>query len=105
MRSFSARLCISGSDPNWPSAVPPLRSALKNNEYQPIVSVVSGQEQIFDIDQLSEYLRVPKSTLYRLAAEGKIPSHKVGRHWRFRREAVDHWLDRRDEYVPTSEGN
>ena len=50
-------------------------------------------DEILDIDQLSQYLRVPKSTLYRLAAEGKIPSHKVGRHWRFRREAVDQWLD------------
>jgi excisionase family DNA binding protein len=66
---------------------------------------VSDQERIFDIDQLSEYLRVPKSTLYRLAAEGKIPSHKVGRHWRFRREAVDLWLDRRDDYVPAGERN
>jgi len=51
------------------------------------------QDEILDIDQLSRYLRVPKSTLYRLAAEGGIPSHKVGRHWRFRREAVDRWLD------------
>jgi excisionase family DNA binding protein len=56
--------------------------------------VVSEQDEIFDIDQLSAYLRVPKSTLYRLAAEAKIPSHKVGRHWRFRRETVDRWLDR-----------
>lgn len=51
------------------------------------------QCEVFTINQLSRYLNVPKSTLYRLASEGKIPSHKVGRHWRFRREAVDQWLD------------
>jgi excisionase family DNA binding protein len=64
--------------------------------------VVSEQEQIFDIDQLSVYLRVPKSTLYRLASEGRIPSHKVGKHWRFRRESVDRWLDRPG--VPATSG-
>ncbi len=65
--------------------------------------VVPQQDEILDIGQLSLYLRVPKATLYRLAAEGKIPSHKVGRHWRFRRESVDLWLDRPGELVPTTE--
>jgi excisionase family DNA binding protein len=50
-------------------------------------------DEILTIQQLSRYLMVPKSTLYKLAAEGAIPSHKVGRHWRFRRESVDRWLD------------
>jgi len=59
--------------------------------------LVPDQDEIFNIDQLSQYLRVPKSTLYRLAAEGKIPAHKVGRHWRFRRESVDRWLDQPGE--------
>lgn len=58
---------------------------------------MADQDEVFDIDQLSRYLRVPKSTLYKLAGEGKIPSHKVGRHWRFRRETVDRWLDRPGE--------
>jgi len=54
---------------------------------------VTEQDEILNIDQLSQYLRVPKSTLYRLAGEGAIPGHKVGRHWRFRRESVDRWMD------------
>jgi excisionase family DNA binding protein len=54
---------------------------------------MTNQDEVLNIGQLSRYLRVPKSTLYRLAAEGRIPSHKVGRHWRFRRESVDRWLD------------
>jgi excisionase family DNA binding protein len=57
---------------------------------------VAEQDEVLNIDQLSQYLRVPKSTLYRLAAEGKIPSHKVGRHWRFRRGSIDRWLDQPD---------
>jgi excisionase family DNA binding protein len=50
---------------------------------------------ILTIEELAEYLKVSKSTLYKLAQEGKVPGQKVGRHWRFRRGAVDLWLDQR----------
>ena len=48
---------------------------------------------VLTIDELAEYLKIPKSTLYKLAQEGKLPGQKVGRHWRFRKEAVDRWLE------------
>ena len=44
------------------------------------------------IDDLAAYLHVAKSTLYKLAQEGRIPGQKVGRHWRFHRDAIDAWL-------------
>jgi excisionase family DNA binding protein len=48
---------------------------------------------ILTIEELSIYLKIPKSTLYKLVREGKIPSQKVGRHWRFRKKTIDRWLD------------
>lgn len=48
---------------------------------------------VLTIDELADYLRIPKSTLYKLAQEGKVPGQKVGRHWRFRKEAIDRWLE------------
>lgn len=50
------------------------------------------RDSVMTIEELSRYLKVPKSTLYKLAQEGKLPGQKVGRHWRFHREAVDRWL-------------
>jgi excisionase family DNA binding protein len=47
---------------------------------------------ILTIEELSAYLKIPKSTLYKVVRERKIPSQKVGRHWRFRKEAIDRWL-------------
>lgn len=47
------------------------------------------------VEQLSAYLQIAKSTLYKLAQEGKLPGQKVGRHWRFRKDATDQWLDER----------
>jgi len=52
---------------------------------------ISGD--VLTIDELSLYLKIPKSTLYRLVREGRIPSQKIGRHWRFRKGAIDHWLE------------
>ena len=48
---------------------------------------------VLTIEELSVYLKIPKSTLYKLVREGRVPSQKVGRHWRFRKEAIDRWLD------------
>ena len=53
--------------------------------YQPV--------EVMTVDELAAYLKIPKSTLYKLVREGQIPSQKVGRHWRFRKETIDRWLD------------
>ena len=58
---------------------------------------------ILTIEELSIYLKIPKSTLYKLVREGKIPSQKVGRHWRFRKETIDRWLDETRFEEPDSE--
>lgn len=54
---------------------------------------MDGQAKILTIDDLAKYLKVGKTTLYRLAQEGKIPGQKVGKHWRFNRESIDRWLE------------
>ncbi len=49
-------------------------------------------DSVMTITELSAYLKISKSTLYKLAQERKLPGQKVGRHWRFHRDAVDDWL-------------
>ena len=41
--------------------------------------------EILTIDETAELLKIPRSSVYRLAQQGKIPAKKVGRHWRFHR--------------------
>jgi excisionase family DNA binding protein len=48
---------------------------------------------VLTIDELSVYLKIPKSSLYKLVRGGRVPCQKIGRHWRFRKEAIDRWLD------------
>ncbi len=47
---------------------------------------------VMTIDELAGYLKVAKSTLYKLAQTGKVPGQKVGKHWRFHRDVIDRWL-------------
>ncbi|MDP2646232.1 MAG: helix-turn-helix domain-containing protein [Desulfobacterales bacterium] len=56
-------------------------------------------DDVFNIDELADYLKIPKSTLYKLVREGKIPAQKVGRHWRFHKESIVRWLGNRQESV------
>lgn len=57
---------------------------------------MSGEiPKILTIEEASVYLRIPLSSLYKLAQNGKVPCQKVGRHWRFRKESIDLWLDER----------
>ena len=52
-------------------------------------------DSIMTIEEVAAYLKIPKSTVYVLAQEGKIPCQKVGRQWRFRKNTIDKWLDER----------
>jgi excisionase family DNA binding protein len=49
--------------------------------------------EIMTIGEAAQYLRISLSSLYKLAQNGKIPCQKVGKHWRFRKEAIDRWLE------------
>lgn len=55
-------------------------------------------DNVLTIDELSIYLKIPKSTLYKLVREGRVPFQKVGRHLRFHRESIDDWLKRQENF-------
>jgi excisionase family DNA binding protein len=50
------------------------------------------ESDILTVEELHGYLKIPKPTLYALAQNGRIPAAKIGRHWRFRRSAIDEWM-------------
>ncbi len=52
-------------------------------------------DTVLTIDQLAEYLKLSKSSLYHLARRGEIPGQKIGSHWRFHKAAIDKWLGQR----------
>lgn len=59
--------------------------------------MAAPSDDIMTIDALAEYLKISRSTLYKLVQDGKLPGQKVGKRWRFHREAIDEWLKQHPE--------
>jgi excisionase family DNA binding protein len=51
-----------------------------------------GEPDVLTLEQLAELLQVDEKTVRALAAKGELPGRKLGREWRFSREAVLDWL-------------
>jgi len=54
--------------------------------------MAAKRDEIMTMDELAEYLKISKSTLYKLAVENKLPGTKIGKRWRFHKEAIDDWI-------------
>jgi len=52
---------------------------------------------IMSLNELAEYFRTPKSTLYKLSEAGKVPSFKVGKELRFKRASIDRWIEQQEK--------
>ena len=53
-------------------------------------------KEFLTAEEVSEYLRIPQSTIYKLAQDKILPSFKVGKHWRFRRETIVEWIKKQE---------
>jgi excisionase family DNA binding protein len=50
--------------------------------------------EILTVLEVAHFLRVPKSTVYKLARLGVLPASKIGKHWRFLRRDIQGWMQK-----------
>ena len=53
--------------------------------------MMEGFSEIMTLEETAKYLKIGKSTLYKMAREGKIPAVKIANQWRFRKDEIDKW--------------
>ena len=53
---------------------------------------MEGNSPIMTLEEAAKYLKIGKSTLYKMARKEKIPAVKIANQWRFRKEDIDKWL-------------
>jgi excisionase family DNA binding protein len=46
---------------------------------------------VLTVAELSNYLRIHRSTIYRLVRRGDLPGFRIGSDWRFNVEEIDKW--------------
>ena len=56
----------------------------------------SAASRILTVGEIADYLRVDRSTIYRLLKRHELPAFKVGRDWRFNVEEIDRWRAQRE---------
>jgi len=44
------------------------------------------------VEEIAEHLGVTKDSVYRWIERRGLPSHKVGKLWKFKKEEVDEWV-------------
>jgi excisionase family DNA binding protein len=53
--------------------------------------------KVLTVREVSAYLRVHPSTVYRLLKQNKIPAFRMGSDWRFNIEAIDRWRSQEEK--------
>lgn len=50
--------------------------------------------EVLDMDEAASYLRVSRTTVYKLAQAGNIPAFKLQGMWRFRLQSLREWTEK-----------
>jgi excisionase family DNA binding protein len=58
---------------------------------------LSDTAHVLKVRDLSNYLRIHPSTVYRLLKTGQLPAFRIGSDWRFNVEEIDRWRVEREK--------
>ncbi len=50
------------------------------------------EDRWLSVDEMAEYLGVRRDTIYRWINDKRMPAHKIGRLWKFKKDEVDTWV-------------
>ena len=60
-----------------------------------LIEILEGLKEALDVHQMAELLSVSKRHIYELAADGSLPSFRVGKAVRFDPQDIADWLRKR----------
>ena len=55
------------------------------------------QKEVMTLREASHYLGISPDTLYKYLGEKSIPAFKLGNRWRFKKDLLDRWMERKSE--------
>ena len=65
----------------------------------------NGEQKLLTALEVSQRLRLPRSTVYYLTQKGQIPAVRFGKHYRYQRDAIDQFLAKRGDSVFLENGD
>jgi excisionase family DNA binding protein len=58
-----------------------------------------SSDEIMNIKEVSQYLKIPVSTVYKLVQDRRVPAVKLGKHWRFMKKDLNHLFEQREPEI------
>lgn len=56
---------------------------------------MTAPREVMNVKEASEYLGISPDTLYRYVYQDKIPAFKLGNRWKFKKNILDRWIERK----------
>jgi len=53
---------------------------------------MTNEERWLSVEEIAVHMGVSKETVYRWLERGTIPSHRIGKLWKFKATEVDEWV-------------
>jgi excisionase family DNA binding protein len=72
--------------------------AISEEQGRVIMAMKLESSRVMTVKELSDYLKVHPSTVYRQLKRGGLPAFKVGSDWRFNIESIDRWRLQQDNF-------
>lgn len=54
-------------------------------------------KEVMTLREASQYLGISSDTLYKYLSEKSIPAFKLGNRWRFKKDLLDRWMEKKIE--------
>ena len=51
-----------------------------------------SMNEVLTRGEVADFLKIHRSTVYRLVKRGELPAFRVGTDWRFNRISIEEWL-------------
>ncbi|WP_031431991.1 helix-turn-helix domain-containing protein [Methylomicrobium agile] len=51
------------------------------------------EDRWLSVEEICDYLGVKRDAVYKWINDKSMPAHRVGRLWKFKKEAVDAWIE------------
>jgi len=58
---------------------------------------------VLTVNELSDYLKLHPTTIYRLLKAGQLPGFRIGSDWRFNVKEIERWLTECEKKPHTTE--
>jgi len=55
--------------------------------------MINTKEELMTIDELADYLKISRRTIYEWLKTRRIPAVKLIGQWRFKKDKIDAWIN------------